>query len=330
MKKREICPECAPATSRRSFLKTAGVTAAVVAATGAGGMGSALAALRVPKGGKVAKAEENVLRLYDSLSDEQRKIAALPFDDPRAQRISANWQIIKPNIGEFYSKDQQEIIHEILRGVTSEDGYERILRQMREDNGGFGNYSCAIFGNPHEKKAQWVMTGRHLTVRADGNVVPNRVFGGPLIYGHGSAGNTNANLFYYQTKAANTVFQALDGKQREKALVENAPRENDVAFRNSGYAGINLGELSKDQKELVHGVMHQLLAPYREADVKEALSALKGSGGLDAIHMAFYQTNDIDGDKEWDIWRLESPLMVWHFRGAPHVHAYINFRTKKA
>ena len=40
--------------------------------------------------------------------------------------------------------------------------------------------------------------------------------------------------------------------------------------------------------------------------------------------MAFYQDGDLQSDKEWDIWRIEGPGMVWHFRGAPHVHAYIN------
>ena len=28
------------------------------------------------------------------------------------------------------------------------------------------------------------------------------------------------------------------------------------------------------------------------------------------------------------IWRLEGPTLVWHFRGAPHVHAYVNIGAK--
>jgi hypothetical protein len=40
--------------------------------------------------------------------------------------------------------------------------------------------------------------------------------------------------------------------------------------------------------------------------------------------MAFYQQGDLQNDKVWDIWRVEGPSFVWHFRGAPHVHAYIN------
>jgi hypothetical protein len=26
----------------------------------------------------------------------------------------------------------------------------------------------------------------------------------------------------------------------------------------------------------------------------------------------------------WDIWRIEGPAFVCHFRGAPHVHAYLH------
>jgi hypothetical protein len=58
--------------------------------------------------------------------------------------------------------------------------------------------------------------------------------------------------------------------------------------------------------------------------VDEAMEILKASGGLDKLHMAFYQQDDLQSDKVWDIWRVEGLSFVWHFRGAPHVHAYIN------
>jgi hypothetical protein len=70
-----------------------------------------------------------------------------------------------------------------------------------------------------------------------------------------------------------------------------------------------------------------LLAPYRSEDVDEVMSILKNNGGLEQLHMAFYQEEDLESDKVWDIWRIEGPALVWHFRGAPHVHAYINIGT---
>jgi hypothetical protein len=44
--------------------------------------------------------------------------------------------------------------------------------------------------------------------------------------------------------------------------------------------------------------------------------------------MSFYKSDDIGDDHEWDIWRLEGPTFVWHFRGAPHVHCYVNIGKK--
>jgi len=46
--------------------------------------------------------------------------------------------------------------------------------------------------------------------------------------------------------------------------------------------------------------------------------------------MAFYEKGDLESDKVWDIWRVEGPSFVWHFRGAPHVHAYINIGHRKS
>ena len=29
-------------------------------------------------------------------------------------------------------------------------------------------------------------------------------------------------------------------------------------------------------------------------------------------------------DGVWDNWRIEGPSFVWHYRGAPHVHVWVN------
>jgi hypothetical protein len=177
------------------------------------------------------------------------------------------------------------------------------------------------------------MTGRHVTIRCDGNFDDGRAFGGPMIYGHGTGDSMKGlpgNVFYYQTLRANEVFGMLDGKQQDKALLAKAPPEAAVQIRGpkAQFPGIAIAELAPDQKKLVQTVMKDLLAPYREDDVKEALSCLGAGGGLDKMHIAFYKDHDIGSDKIWDIWRLEGPTFVWHFRGAPHVHTYVNIASK--
>jgi hypothetical protein len=328
---RSHCPDCEEGLSRREFAKSVvGAGAAV-----AGGLlplaAAPLRAVAAPT--TKSAAETTVKRFYDSLTKEQRKVVCFPFNHELRRKISANWAITEPTIEDFFTKDQQALLVEIFRGVTSPEGYERFRKQMEEDYGGFGQYHVAIFGTPSSGDFEWEMTGRHLTIRADGNSVANAAFGGPIIYGHGTGDSQKGlpgNVFYYQTRMANEVFQSLDGKQRKLALLSKAPPENAVPLQGSSgrFPGLAIGELSSDQKALVEEVIRVVLAPYREEDVAEALEMQKAGGGLDAQHLAFYESNDIGHDQVWDIWRLEGPTFVWHFRGAPHVHTYVNIGKK--
>jgi hypothetical protein len=83
-------------------------------------------------------------------------------------------------------------------------------------------------------------------------------------------------------------------------------------------------ELSSDQKEHLQKVVQLLIEPYRQSDRDEAIACLKAQGGLDACSLAFFKEGDIGNDGVWDIWRLEGPSFVWHFRGSPHVHVWVN------
>jgi hypothetical protein len=316
---KKSCPDCEHEVDRRLFLKAVG-GAAVLGAT-------APLLMNVPlvhaAPSPTSAAETVVAELYKSFNDEQKKAFVFPFDHELRSRISANWHITKPLVKDL-SKEQQAMVDKIVRNITTEDGYKRILEQTEYDDGGIASYSIALFGSP-EDKLQFEMTGRHLTMRADGNSVDKAAFGGPIVYGHGEE-SPSGNLYFYQTKEVNEVFKALDAKQAEKALIKNAPKEDAVKLQGEKgtFPGIAIGELSSDQKALVEKTLKTLLGPYREEDVTEVMAILKESGGLDKLHFAFYQQGDIGNDKVWDIWRVEGPSLVWHFRGAPHVHAYVN------
>jgi hypothetical protein len=323
-KTKSACPECDPLT-RREFLKQAGLVAAagalpVVAATPAGAAGKAAK----------PRAETVVKSLYDSLTPGQREKVALPWSHAHRTRVDANWAIVDETVGDFFNKDQQAMIAEILKGVTSEQFYPQFVKQMRDDGGGIGNYHVALFGDPSTEQFEWVMTGRHMTMRAAGHSVPNRAFGGPIFYGHAVTFNEEpghpGNVFWYQAKRANEVFQALDGKQRDQALIAVAPEENAIRFRGEKgmLPGIAVSELTRDQRELVEAVMRDLLAPYRPSDVQEVLRQVKAAGGMEKLRLSFYKQEDLGNDGVWDIWRLEGPAFVWHFRGAPHVHTWVN------
>jgi len=277
-------------------------------------------------------AETVIGELYNSLSDAQRKEICLAINDPIRVRVNPNWHVTKPLIGsDFYTDKQKSTIDEIVRQLTSEEGHQKLMKQLDEDDGGIGAYSLAMFGNPQGKSEgkeafECLITGRHLTMRADGNTIENVAFGGPIVYGHGEESSAQDNLFYHNTVQVNKVFAALDGKQIQRALLKNAPAETSVQVqgKEGRFSGLPVSEMTADQKVVVAETIKYLLSPYRQADTFEIMAIIEAAGGLDALRFAFYQQGDLGEDRVWDIWRIEGPAFVCHFRGAPHVHAYLH------
>jgi hypothetical protein len=328
-----ICPDCEPNSdfNRREFLKTAGAAAVAVGASPL----LAQAAVSIPTG---STPESVVKILYESLSDQQKKEICFAWDYTEEKRgllrtrISNNWNITKPTIGsDFYNSDQQAMIRHIFESIIQPDWHKRIYKQLEDDAQGYGEQqSIAMFGKPGEK-FEMVMTGRHMTLRCDGNSSEHVAFGGPIFYGHAASGfnekpNHPGNVFWHQALAANKVYEMLDEKQRTRALVEKVPREEEVSFRGTGgqFPGIPIADMSSDQRTLVQDVLAKLIEPYRQSDRDEALNCLKSQGGLDKCSLAFYREGDIGNDQVWDNWRLEGPSFVWYYRGAPHVHVWVN------
>lgn len=328
-----VCPDCASdfeAFNRRDFLRATGAAAIVAGALPA----AALRAAEAPKG----DAETAVKLLYQSLNDAQKKAVCYDWDymDPKRGHlrtmISNNWHINEQVIGsDFYTNDQKRLIRDVFEGIFHPDWHARIDHQLDDDAGGYGkSQNIAIFGQPGQDKFEFVMTGRHMTIRCDGNSTDYAAFGGPIFYGHAANGKFDEpadhpdNIFWPQALEANKVFTMLDGKQRALALIENLPKENAVGFRASGRPGISLTELSRDQLEHVHKVLSMLVEPYRQSDRDEVIACLKAQGGLEKCSLAFFKEGDLGNDSIWDCWRLEGPSFVWYFRGEPHVHVWVN------
>jgi hypothetical protein len=278
-------------------------------------------------------------RLHASLSADQRKAVCFPWDHVHPKfgllrtRVGNNWNVTEPEVrGDFFTKDQQQLIREIFERLIDPAWHERYDRQLEDDTGGFGHgQSIALIGEPGSGKFQFLLTGRHVTLRCDGDSAEHVAFGGPIFYGHDTGGGTEdaahtGNVFWSQAVAANGVFAMLDGRQRALAMVAKTPRENAIAFRRGGAQpqGIRVSELSADQQAELERVLGVLLEPYRTVDRDEVRGCLARQGGLDGCRLAFYRDDDIGDDGVWDNWRLEGPAFVWHFRGAPHVHVWVN------
>ena len=328
-------PDCCETWSRRDFVRSLG---AGVLAASTPGLGRALASDAKPAA-KVGPspsdlAETAVARFYKSLKKSQREAICFPFDHELRSVVKNNWSIVNPKIRDL-DKEQQALCREIMKNLASEDGYDRFMRQMKDDAGGLGAYHVAMFGEPDsDQPFEWVLTGRHDTLRVDGNSVDGAAFGGPIFYGHAADGNdeedpkhTN-NVWWPQAEKANKIFSTLDEHQRKVALLEDAEPDDAATIRLKGAAlpaaGLSIATLDGQQKAMTWDLVDTMLAIFRECDAAEVRSCIEASGGVDALRLTFFKEDDIGEDGVWDIWKLEGPAFSWYFRGAPHVHAWLN------
>ena len=186
--------------------------------------------------------------LYDALSPKQREAICFAWDhqDPKRgllrTRVANNWDITDYfiNDDDFYTKDQQAHHPRHLRGhhqsrmaqADRQAARRRLGRLRRAEQHRHLRHSRAA------SKFEFVMTGRHMTIRCDGNSAEHVAFGGPIFYGHAADGFDEGpthpgNVFWPQAQAANKLYQMLDGKQHEAGAACGAAcrRTERVGFR---------------------------------------------------------------------------------------------------
>ena len=322
----------ASALDRRRFLRA--TTAGLAAASLPLWMPGAQAADRA------ATSETLAAQLHGSLTEAQRKLLCFAFNDPLRDQVDNNWMITRTSIRDVLNPAQQDLVRQIFRKLHREEHADAMMRQMVEDSEGKGfegGTSVALFGEPGTGKFEFVLTGRHCTRRCDGDAVAGAAFGGPIFYGHQSGpkdaepADHAGNVFWFQARRVNEVFQALDGKQRETALIDGRSRSEratetvKLTGKRTGLPGLRLGDISRDQRELVRKAMVDLLQPFRAVDAEESMR-LVDAQGLENLHIAYFKKQDVGNDGVWDVWQIEGPQMLWYFRGEPHVHCWVHIR----
>lgn len=320
------CPECddVQAVDRRDFMRVVGGgTAAVLV----GGMLTPVVAAgphRVPFSVQAPSPAEGLCReLWQTLSADQRGQVVLPWN--HANRLRTFNAPMNVRISTAYTRAQQELLNRIMRAISSGDeGFAKLSRNGGWDTGGgFGGCGANFFGEVADNRQwAWVFSGHHLTVRCDGNSAPDAAFGGPMYYGHSPDGHSVRNVFNFQTRAVQSVYDALSGAQRRQAMIANPGAS--IAFRRNGFPGIPSSDLSADQRRLVESVMQTLLTPYRREDADEVMELIRRNGGLERLHFGFVRDAGAADATRWSYWRIEGPGFVWNYRVLPHVHCFVN------
>ncbi|MDA0588882.1 MAG: DUF3500 domain-containing protein [Planctomycetota bacterium] len=339
-----LCPECElpfdTQLPRRGFLQAMSAGAAVALAGGTAASSALAFDEKAPaERGTPKPAESLIKELHASLNDEQKKTLVLPWNHGADGKPSRHGMYNRPfqnqRIGDVYSKPQTELVDRILHAICNgEEGYRQITRAGKFDSSqSLVGCGAHIFGTPgDDTKFAWMFSGHHLTVRCDGNSEPGAAFGGPMYYGHTAKGDSTGNVYHFQTRRVQELFESLDAEQQAQAVASgNTEGADSVRFRaaDAKLPGISAGSLSSDQKDLAGRVMQDLVAPFRKEDGDEVMEIVKKNGGMDKVHLSYYKdASSKDGDVKWHSWRVEGPGFVWNFRVLPHVHCFVNISSE--
>src|SRR6266850_2176781 len=268
-------------------------------------------------------------RLFASLDAEQRTETCVPYDHPLRQYHNRGVMGGGRDILFGFSRNQRKILTDLMYAGLSEDGRNRVPEEFFTRWSGVHALRVVICGDPATPPYQVILTGNHLNLRLGGVSREGAAFGGPQVYGD-QRGNERTglpgNLYRDQFLLGQRLLRSLDAGRKKEALLEDAPVQTQIELqgRHGSFPGLPVAELSPEGKVLAQQLVDSIFSTYPPDDVTYARECLDANGGLDALFLTYYQHGEDGGIPEGQVFRLEGPGAVFHFRGYPHVHAFLN------
>ena len=243
-KKRRECPDCSgEGFDRRQFLRTAGARAAAAAgglplfARAEGpGRPDAQQPRRNGRQGTLRHAhrrteKDRLLRL--GLPGQGTTACSAPTSPTTGRSPSRTSSATSTPRSSRTSSTTSGRASSTPSGTTSSSSSSRTTPAGRN---GASSRASPSSASRAASKFEFVITGRHMTLRADGHSQDHVAFGGPIFYGHAASGFNEkvhhpGNVFWHQAVEANKLYGMLDPKQQAEALVEKRPKEAAVGFQ---------------------------------------------------------------------------------------------------
>ncbi|HJR71638.1 MAG TPA: hypothetical protein VKA43_16460, partial [Gammaproteobacteria bacterium] len=229
--------------------------------------------------------------------------------------------------------DTRRLLTDVMQAGLSDAGRGRVPFQDSTRFMGVNMMQLAVCGDPRVGAYQLSLSGVHLNLRL-GSVGPEgAAFGGPQVYGdqrgNGRVGLPN-NTYRYQLEAAQGLAAALTPAERAQVRVARAPAQVNIGVQGAAgrFDGVPVADLALGKRALARALVAGILGTYADDAAAYAWQCLERNGGVDALHFADYDEDFEGGRRAGDgpsqIFRLEGPAAVFHFRGEPHLHAFIN------
>jgi hypothetical protein len=316
--------------NRRLLLKGA---LGVGLAAGVGALGR-YTVLAPPTSGRRAGVDELAAELVAALSPAAKARALFPYDHPLRRYYNRGlWLGGLTVSAATLDWATRRLLTDVMHAGLSDAGRGRVPFQDSTRFMGVNMMQLAVCGDPRVGPYQLLLSGVHLNLRL-GSVSPEgTAFGGPQVYGD-QRGNERVglpnNTYRYQLEVAQRLVAALTPAERARVRVARAPAQVNIGVQGAAgrFDGVPVADLAPAKRALARELVAGILGTYADDSAAYAWQCLERNGGVDALHFADYD-EDFEGGRHAghgpsQIFRLEAPAAVFHFRGEPHLHAFVN------
>jgi hypothetical protein len=266
------------------------------------------------------KARAAAIKLFGSLSDEQKKLALKDFTD-KERFTEAFPAVVRPGLPfDKLTAEQKSLAEDALRAVTSPYGASRCLAVEKQT--GPNRIYLNFFGAPAaEQPFAWRLATHHLTmIYAEFGKDKAGDFG-PILLG----GNPVNDLWDDEEKLAQELYASLNPEERQ-AVKGKGGSASGAAI---GTSGIVIGSLSDIPRMLAHKLLQQRLAVLAADRLKVFEEMVQREGGIDKLRLAFWgeasKSQKDNGSYHWKIGG--GPILCdWQTVGKNHIHMTLRAR----
>jgi hypothetical protein len=262
------------------------------------------------------------VKLFQSLSDEQKNLALKDFQD-KERWVEQFPPVERPGLPfTKLTAAQKALVEKAVRAMTSDYGAGRCLEVAKQtpDNRRYLNF----FGTPEPGKPfAWRLAQHHLTLlyAEFGSEKVNEF--GPVLLG----GNPVKALWDEEEKLALALYAALTPDEA-KAI---KGKGNSASGAPIGTNGQRISDLAEKPRALARKLVEQRLAVF-SADRRKVLEDLiRRDGGVDNLRIAFWgEANKSHRDGGNYHWKIGSATVVcdWQTQGKDHIHMTVRGRAK--
>jgi hypothetical protein len=264
-----------------------------------------------------------------SLDPEQRADTCVDYDHPLRQYHNRGVWGGGREVMFGFSLRQRRMLTDLTYAGLSTEGRTRVPDEYFMRMTGVHGMRVLVCGDPAAPPYQVILTAGHLNLRIGGRSREGTAFGGPQVYGD-QRGNEQAGLpgnkYRDQYALAKQLLHSLTGAQQQRALVGDEPVQTAIELqgRHGIFPGIPVRDLTPEHQVLVRRIIDRILVTYPPDDVEYAWSCLDANGGISSLAISYYQRGDDGAIPDGQVFRIEGPGAVFHFKGYPHVHAFVN------